>query len=331
MRGARAAIEAGRYAAFAAERLAALDRHEHDPARRPPGRRSAAVLARATTPTPTATRIPSPSTGSSRFEIVLTSLGVPAVRDEVAGEVMHPVIGPAVESERLYVGQSRLRERLAGSGPRLVLFDVGLGAGSNALAAFAAAEATEGRPLEIVSFELDTGALALAASDSGAALLGLSAVERSAIGNLLAHGRFESARVRWRLVRGDVRETLPRDPSRADVVFWDPYSPRANPELWTVSAFAALRARCAASATVYTYGAATGTRAAFLLAGFFVGAGDPSGPKAETTAAATDVRLLTRPLDARWLARLDRSSSPLPQDAPPDALDRIRAHPQFVR
>ncbi len=316
MREARAAIEAGRYAAFARATLAAVDRHEHDPARRPPGRRSAAAFAGA---------------GGARFEIVLTSLGVPAVRDAVAGEVMHPVVGPAVEAERLYVAQSRLRDKLAAPGPRLVLFDVGLGAGSNALAAVAAADATEGRPLEIVSFEVDTGALVLAASDSGAALLGLSTAERSAARTLLAHGRFESPRVLWRLVRGDVRETLPREGSRADVVFWDPYSPRANPELWTVSTFAALRARCASAAAVYTYGAATGTRAAFLLAGFFVGAGDPSGPKAETTAAATNDRLLARPLDPRWLARLERSSSPFPPDAPPDALDRIRAHPQFAR
>jgi queuine tRNA-ribosyltransferase len=246
---------------------------------------------------------------------------------------MHPVVGPSVEAERLYVAQSRLRERLAGPGPPLVLFDVGLGAGANALAALAAAEAAGpgGRRLEIASFEADTGALALATSDEGAARLGLSPAAGAAARALLSEGRFESPRVLWRLVPGDLRETLPREGALAELVYWDPFSPRANPGLWTLAAFAALRARCAAGAAVYTYSTATATRAALLLAGFFVGAGDPSGPKQETTAAATDPALLARPLDARWLERLARSSAPFPPDAPRDALDRVRAHPQFRR
>ena len=257
---------------------------------------------------------------------------MPAVRDAVLGEVMHPVIGPAVEAERLYVAQSRLRDRLAEPGPPLVLFDVGLGAGSNALAALAAAEAAgSGRRLEIASFEADTGALALACSDAGAAHLGLDARAVGAARALLARGRFESPRVSWRLVPGDLRDTLSRETATAEIVFWDPFSPKANPELWTVAAFGALRARCGPRAAVYTYSTATATRSALLLAGFFVGPGDPSGPKQETTAASTDLSLLARPLDARWLERLGRSSAPFPPDAPPDALERVRAHPQFRR
>jgi queuine tRNA-ribosyltransferase len=361
MRDARGAIEGGRYGAFARERLAEIDRHEHDAARRPPGRRrmpaspisTAAGASRLCSPpassrrfttfksgveppdtpqtaTPTADADP-PSRPALRFSIVTTSLGVPAVLDTASGEVMHPIIGPAVESERLYVAQSRLRERLSGAGPRIVLLDVGLGAGSNALAALRAAETAPagGRGLEIVSFEQDLGALALAASDAGAGRLGLEDPARDAARDLLARGRHESARVLWRLVLGDVLETLPQEDVRAELVFWDPFSPRANPALWTCAAFSAARARCTERAALYTYSTATATRAALLLAGFFVGAGDPSGPKEQTTAAATDPSLLARPLDGRWMARLERSSAPFPSDAPPDALARVRAHPQF--
>ncbi len=355
MRDARRAIDEGRYAAFARETLAAIDRHEHDPTRRPPGRRATATALSAPkrlSPSPGTSPSPSPAfsgagagsgsfTGSTpsspgprvgdRYEIVLTSLGIPAVRDAVVGEVMHPVIGPAVEAERLYVAQSRLRERLSAPGPRLVLFDVGLGAAANALAALAAAESLPagGRALEIVSFEADPGALALATSSDGALRLGLPPRARAAAQDLLALGRHEAARVLWRLVLGDVRDTLHAEAAAADLVFWDPFSPKANPELWTLAAFAALRARCSELAAAYTYSTATATRSALLLAGFFVGAGDPSGPKEETTAAATDASLLARPLDGRWLARLERSSAPFPPDAPRDALERIRAHPQF--
>jgi queuine tRNA-ribosyltransferase len=329
LRSARAAIEAGHYAAFAREKLEAIDRHEHDKSGRPPGRRRLEALGEVQTsmaapPERSAAAEAAPSGGAARFQLVLTSLGIPAVRDADCGEVMHPVIGPSVESERLYVAQSRLSARLSEPGPRLVLLDVGLGAGSNALAALHAARAAPpGRGLDLVSLEQDPGALALAASDEGARRLGLDQDDLAAARALLARGLHEGPRARWTLLLGDALETLPAWDLRADLVFWDPFSPRAN------RAFSAAFARCAARADLYTYSTATATRSALLLAGFFVGVGDPSGPKEQTTAAATDASLLVRPLDGRWLSRLERSSAPFPSDAPPDALDRIRAHPQF--
>jgi queuine tRNA-ribosyltransferase len=257
--------------------------------------------------------------------------GAAAVRDRVLREVMHPVIGPGAEAEALYVRQSRLVERLAGPGGSLVLFDVGLGAGANALAASRAARAAgaEDRQLEIVSFERDTGALALAASEEASSRLGLSPEDVAAAQALLADGYHAEERFSWRLVLGDAVEALRSATARAEVVFWDPFSPTVNPELWTVDAFSALRARCGPGAVVFTYSTATSVRSALLLAGFFVGVGAPSGPKEQTTAAACELRDLALPLDRRWLERLLRSSAPLPSGAPAGALELVRAHPQF--
>jgi queuine tRNA-ribosyltransferase len=325
LRAAREAIEAGRYAAFARETLEAIDRHEHDRSARPPGRRAAAPVLEG----PDSAATPA-GVASATHELVVTRLGAAAIRDRAAGEIMHPVIGPGVESERLYVAQSRLRERLDSPGSPLVLFDVGLGAAGNALAAWRASEeAARTRPLEIVSFERDTAALALALEAGAAEALAIGPAEAAAARALLATGRAEGARTRWRLEAGDVLERLPAEAARAEVVFWDPFSPQANPALWTAGAFERLRPRCAPGAVLFTYSTATASRAALLLAGFFVGVGDPSGPKEETTAAACDPADLARPLDRRWLARLERSSAPFPPDAPADALDRVRAHPQF--
>jgi len=102
-----------------------------------------------------------------------------------------------------------------------------------------------------------------------------------------------------------------------------------NGALWTAGAFACLAARCAPGAALFTYSTATSVRSALLLAGFAVGHGDASGPKEETTAAALPPALPARPLDARWLTRLRRSSAPFPGDAPADALERITAMKQF--
>jgi queuine tRNA-ribosyltransferase len=343
MRAARHAIEAGRYGAFAKETLEAIDRHEHDASARSPGRR---VYPSGALPSPSLrerARVregepphPSLSPGGGegsdmRFTFVTTRDGAPAVLDRTVGEVMHPVIGPAVESERLYVAQSRLAARLAEGGGPLVLFDVGLGAGSNALAAWraSAAAAAGARPLEIVSFERDLGAFALALSEEGIARLGTGAEEAAAARAVLEGGHHASARTSWRLRLGEALDGLAVEASLADVVYWDPFSPKANPGLWTHAAFRTLRARCGPRATVFTYSTATAARAALLLAGFFVGTGDASGPKQQTTAAAADPADVVRPLDQRWLERLARSSAPFPPDAPPDALERIRRHPQF--
>ena len=321
MRAARAAIEAGRYGAFMRETMAAIDRHEHDASRRSPGRRSVPPPAASAAP-------PAPDV---RFEIVATSSGAASVRDAQAGEVMHPVIGATVESERLYVAQSRLVERLLQPGPALVLFDVGLGAAGNALAAIRAArEAPPGRrPLAVVSFERELGALSLACSDDGARRLGWSAEEAAAARALLRDGRHEEAGLTWELRLGEALERLDDEPLRADLVYWDPFSPKVNGGLWTAGAFARLAARAAPGAALFTYSTATATRSALLLAGFTVGHGDASGPKAETTAAALPPALPARPLGARWLVRLARSSAPFPPDAPGDAMERIAALPQF--
>ena len=48
---------------------------------------------------------------------------------------MHSVTPPQEEAERLYVAQSGLRDRLRAQGDELVLWDVGLGAATNAMAA----------------------------------------------------------------------------------------------------------------------------------------------------------------------------------------------------
>jgi queuine tRNA-ribosyltransferase len=247
-----------------------------------------------------------------------------------AGEVMHPGVGPLVEAEQLYVRQSGLGERLRTTRDRnLVLFDVGMGAGSNALAARAESEraSASAARLELVSFERDLGALALALTQP--ADFALEGECGQAARALLAHGRHETARTCWRLHHGDVFQALAHETCLADIVFWDPFSPKANPDLWTVAAFAAVRRVAHARCTLFTYSASTAVRCALLLAGWAVGVGMPIGDKAATTAAAVVATDLLRPLDHRWMARLSRPDVPLPSDAPADFEARIAALPQF--
>jgi queuine tRNA-ribosyltransferase len=267
-------------------------------------------------------------------EVVVTRSGARAIRDRLTGEVMHPVVGPLVEAERLYVGPSRLAQRLNpshGEGGVCVL-DVGLGAASNAIAAWRVSEAmpASSRRLRIFSFDSSLAALEVAIASPDPADFGFDGPALGAARGLLSRGVHETERTSWRLLLGDLPGTLCGvQPLSADVVFWDPFSPRANPELWSCGAFDALSRVCREGATVHTYSGATAVRAALLLAGFAVGLGEPIGPGKQSTCAARDARDLVSPLSARWLERLRRSSAAFPADAPGDALARIEAMEQF--
>jgi queuine tRNA-ribosyltransferase len=284
--------------------------------------------------------------GERGCEVVTTSSGARAMRDRACGEVMHPGTGPDVEPKALYVEPSRLAARLRGEagtradGGALVLLDVGLGAASNAIAAWRVSESlpAAARRLEIVSFDNELTALELALQPEHAGSFGLTDTANVAARALLTEGRHETPRTTWRLCLGDFPAMIALEPgASADVVFWDFYSSKTHPSLWTASTFRALRRVCRDGATMHTYSTATSMRAGLLLAGFAVGVGGATGARTETTIAAANVEDLEQPLDARWLARLARSTAAFPSDVADDAdaraaaLERVRACPQFSR
>lgn len=281
------------------------------------------------------------SQGQGGCEVVILPNGLRAIRERACGEVMHPGAGPLVEAESVYVTPSRLAARLKEGGDPLVLLDVGLGAATNAITAWKVSEAQGpgARRLEIVSFERDLDALKLALEPENADSLGLTRGgpdAHAAASALLERGLHETPRTLWRLCLGDFRSWLATMPDGgADVVYWDMFSPRAAPALWTAAMFKALRRACREGATLHTYSASTSTRSALLLGGFAVGVGERTGDRDETTIAATRPEDLVRPLGAAWLGRLSRSSVPFPSDVPGEPLERagamarVRACPQF--
>ncbi|MEO7095995.1 MAG: tRNA-guanine(34) transglycosylase, partial [Polyangiales bacterium] len=147
-------------------------------------------------------------------EVVVTRSGARAMRDKTTGELMHPVVGPLVEAQQLYVVPSRLAERLREHTPEpLVLLDVGLGAGSNAIAAIALSRSLPEttRPLHVTSFDHSVAALELASSAEHAPSFGLEGPIGQAARDLLERGLHQSPRLRWRFVLGDLLPMLARE------------------------------------------------------------------------------------------------------------------------
>jgi tRNA U34 5-methylaminomethyl-2-thiouridine-forming methyltransferase MnmC len=244
----------------------------------------------------------------SAFELVTVRGGARSLRSRRHGETFHPGIGPVAEANGLHVAQHRLEERMRAGGG-LVVWDVGLGAGANALAVIEAVLAMEsGARVELRSFDETLEPLRYALEH--AEELAYPVRWRREIEELLRAGRVEIGEVTWRLEMGDFRERVWRcaGPGPGAVLF-DPYSPAANPGMWTREVFRAIRERAGGDCTLTTYSRSTVTRARLLLAGWCVGRGAATGEKTETTVAATRVEALREPLGRDWLERVRRSTA----------------------
>lgn len=272
------------------------------------------------------------------FELTTLRSGARAVRHIGHGEVMHPAGGPWLEANRLYVEQPDLAARLTERHDAPVcIFDVGLGAATNAVAALHCAREVGGS-VEIHSFELDLAPLRLALGDPEGFpfLIPFHDAAQSIVEHGEWHGQWPGGGAHWILHHGDLRDHIDRVPRRAELIYFDPFSPQNNVELWTKAAFAALRRACrddGDGGLLLTYSAATPMRVSLLLGGFFVGAGLSTGTKRETTVGATVKSSLVAPLGARWLDRWQRSTARAPVGETLLTAEReaeVLGHPQFA-
>ncbi len=275
------------------------------------------------------------------FDIVTVQTGARSLRSREFGETFHPVVGPMQEAVTLHVRQQRLVERAAHTNAPFVIWDVGLGAAANAVAVIEAfATASPRRPrVELHSFDHTTAPLAFALEHAEA--LGYLAPHAEAGRSLLERGAWRDVVTpdfRWVFHAGDFHSTMTAAPA-PHAILYDPYSPAANPDMWTLEHFVKLRA-CLAPAVpclLSNYTRSTAVRVTLLLAGFLVGRGHATGEKDQTTIASNVLALLEDPLDAQWIERVRRSTKGGPlrigSTGGPIAAadwDALSVHPQFV-
>lgn len=268
------------------------------------------------------------------YEVVVRADGHGAVRHALSGETMHSVNNPTEEAYRLYIEQPKIPSLVSKSGKTFVIWDVGLGAATNAMSCIQTLEATTGmqRELQLVSFENDLDPLRLAATNPTY----FQHARHPAPTSLLATKEWRSASlpIHWRLLDGDFLERMAEAPA-PDLIWYDPFSYKTNPDLWSLSAFERVLGATNDNATrLYTYSASTAVRATMLMAGWFVGRGYATGPKNDTTVAyspaAVAQGLAVNLLDSTWLSRWTRSDAQGPiGPAPSDARERVERHPQF--
>ncbi len=250
------------------------------------------------------------------YEIVKQDAGFHSIRHISSGETMHSVTDPLVEANTLYINQSEFSIMLNQiTHDELVIWDVGLGAGTNAMAAIFElekiyAENKLQKSLRIISFEKDLDSFRLAVKNPPL----FTHVRHSAPTAILKNGSWisEDRKIEWALVEGDFLDHI-ENAAQPDIIFYDPFSLHTDGPLWSYEVFKRIFTHCInRSAKLFTYSGSTMVRGALIAAGFYTGSGAGTGPKSETTAAFTsldvknsDIKLLS----TDWLQRFHRSSS----------------------
>ncbi len=278
------------------------------------------------------------------YKLVKLANGAQSVHSLVVGESFHPAIGPAAEAETLYVRQVRLAERLQKLSGEFVIWDVGLGAAANALAALSAAQRID-CSIRLCSFDSTLEPLQFGLQHQEA--LGYFGGCEEPLEQLLREHRVAfphgQTKVNWDLHLADFPALLDQPEAeqipKPHLIMFDPFSPAKNPAMWTLPVLSRLfqlldpGRPCALA----NFSRSTIFRVTLLLAGFFVGVGHATGNKEETTIAANSPDLIETPLDRRWLERAKRSDSAEPLREPayrraplsPDTREQLHSHPQF--
>ncbi len=197
-------------------------------------------------------------------------------------EHMHSLSGAYEEALLKHVLPSGILERKKSA---LQVLDVGFGLGYNTLALLAELERTAYQGVvTIVALEQDRSLIAALTSirfDDYRARL-YASLQDAYIGGSSTAGKFSVS-----VLFGDARNVIISLHDEAfDAVFFDPFSPSRNPELWSVDFFRQIYRTMNDQAMLTTYSSAPQVRAALRETGFFIGRGPSVGGKREGTIAS---------------------------------------------
>jgi chorismate dehydratase len=240
------------------------------------------------------------------FKIVLTNDASYTLYLPEYDEHMHSLSGAYEEAVLKHVRPSGILNR---NKKHLRVLDVGFGLGYNILALIEELSKNkfEGN-LSIVSLEKERSLLPALRSITfqNSRNEAYSFIKQAYLNGSSRMGALDIA-----VLFGDARNTVRTLSVDAyDAVFFDPFSPSRNPELWSVDFFKHIFRLMNDTAILTTYSSAPQIRMALLDAGFTIGRGPSVGGKREGTVAAK-TGVIT-PLVAGDLAALRINSQAVP-------------------
>lgn len=188
---------------------------------------------------------------------VLTQDGLPTFHNELVGEYYHSLSGAKEEAIKKYVEPCKIAER-----DDVKILDICFGLGYNTAAAIDARK--PGAKMEIMALENDWNVLAE-----------IPKIEypfqcKKLIINVAEKQIAEKDDVKIILMVGDARSIVKFLKQEFDVVFFDPFSPKKAPEMWTEEFFKNVYAVMNPGGILATYSCARSVRENLKKAGFEV-------------------------------------------------------------
>lgn len=187
------------------------------------------------------------------------------------GETFHTQAGARAEAFTKFSQVTGLTQR--SQCHHLRLLDVCYGLGYNTAAALETIwAANPSCRVELYGLELDE--TVPQAAIAPALVAGWSPAVQSALEAIALKHRHTTPLLHATLLIGDARQTiqhLAQTDFQADAIFFDPFSPRRCPQLWTVEFFAQVVRCLAPDGTLATYSRSAAVRTAMQAAGLLIG------------------------------------------------------------
>jgi tRNA U34 5-methylaminomethyl-2-thiouridine-forming methyltransferase MnmC len=213
-------------------------------------------------------------------------------------ESAHSVHGAIAETRLRFIEGCKIRERLKTCSSPFTIFETGFGLGIGALETFSVWNKEERKyPLHFISSEIDEELVAwiiryadkLFATTYGAdtvSLLQSLVFDKS---GSRYHASSTCGNFSLTIYMGNIttkqQQLVNNHAHQVHAIFQDAYSPKKNPELWTVSWFQCLKELCASDAILSTYSSSQSIRQNLQEAGFRIENGPGFGKKKSSTFA----------------------------------------------
>ena len=122
-------------------------------------------------------------------------------------------------------------------------------------------------------------------------------IEYKKIIELFNNGFYQDESCSIKLLFGDARENIKRiNNIKFDAIFYDPFSPGKNPEMWSLDIFRIIVNLIKTTGILTTYSSALQIRRAMFDNGFILGRGPSVGKKRDGTVASLELSQLDNPL-----------------------------------
>lgn len=188
-----------------------------------------------------------------RFEMRETADGSLTLFDRDVGECYKSQHAAATEVEAVFFAPAIRENPFWGTAQPFRVLELGFGLGTNF-----SQLANEALPLEFTSIERDLAG-AKFFTDSGKGGQALKEILR---------GKTEFGALRARIIEGDFFAELPKLKENFEAIFFDPFSPKSNPEAWTEKLFRLCFDRLIPGGRLVTYSVSRQAKDAAVAAGF---------------------------------------------------------------